>query len=165
MVVQVGFLSGNMKCFLDQGLIKKVSKGTCVLSNVQEDGFFNLQNRVKRGIFSLETALFLWDLTDRTSDVYTMTFLVTYNLIKAKVEGIRCVQRKVDLYGIGIGEMASPSGNIVNLYIVERTLCNLVKPRNINFFVNAVSKNNDIQQIYISINLGFWQICIQKNRI
>lgn len=130
MVVQAGFSRGNMKYLVDQGLLEKVSRGIYVLPGVWEDDFFNLQNRFKRGVFSVETALFLWDLTDRTPNVYSMTFPVTYNLTKAKAEGVKCVQCKEDLYWMGIAEVASPSGNIVNVYNVERTLCDLLKPRN-----------------------------------
>ena len=77
----------------------------------------------------VETALFLLDLTDRTPNVYTMTFPVTYNLTKVKLANIRCVQCKNELYEIGITQVASPSGNRVNVYNAERTLCDILKPR------------------------------------
>ena len=45
-----------------------------------------LQNRFKKGIYSHETALFLWDLTDRTPNRYCMTFPENYNLTNPKEE-------------------------------------------------------------------------------
>lgn len=66
---------------------------------------FNLQSRFKRGIYSHETALFLWDLTDRTPNRHYMTFPANYNLTKPKEENIRCVQCKETLYDLGVAEV------------------------------------------------------------
>lgn len=129
MIVKAGFSRGNLQYLVDKGSLEKSARGIYILPEIWEDEFFNLQSRFKRGIFSLETALFLWDLTDRTPNIYTMTFPATYNLTKAKLENIRCVQCKNELYEIGITQVASPSGNRVNVYNAERTLCDILKPR------------------------------------
>ena len=70
MVVAAGFSRGNIKYLVDKGMIEKSSRGIYILPEVWDDEFFNLQNRFKRGIYSHETALFLWDLTDRTPNKY-----------------------------------------------------------------------------------------------
>lgn len=88
---------------------------------------FNLQNRFKKGIYSHETALFLWDLTDRTPNGYHMTFPENYNLTKPKQENIRCVQCKKKFYDLGIEEVTTPGGNTVKAYSVERTLCDILR--------------------------------------
>ena len=129
MIVKAGFSRGNLQYLVDKGSLEKSARGIYILPEIWDDEFFNLQSRFKRGIFSLETALFLWDLTDRTPNVYTMTFPATYNLTKAKLENIRCVQCKNELYEIGITQVTSPSGNQVNVYNAERTLCDILKPR------------------------------------
>lgn len=66
MVVAAGFSRGNIKYLEDKGLIVKSVRGVYILPEVWDDEMFNLQSRFKRGIYSHETALFLWDLTDRT---------------------------------------------------------------------------------------------------
>lgn len=93
-----------------------------------DDEIFNLQSRFKRGIFSHETALFLWDLTDRTSNVYAMTFPSTYNLTKPKLNKINCSQCKAEWYELGVCEVKTPGGNIVRAYNQERTLCDILRP-------------------------------------
>ena len=98
------------------------------MPEVWEDEIFNLQNRFKRGIYSYGTALFLWNLTDRTPNRYHMTFPVNYNLSKPKEENIRCVQCKKALYDLGITEVMTPGGNTVRAYSVERTLCDILRP-------------------------------------
>ena len=128
MVVAAGFSRGNIKYLVDKGMIEKSARGVYTLPEVWDDEIFNLQNRFKRGIYSHETALFLWDLTDRTPNRYHMTFPVNYNLTKPKEEDIRCVQCKKELYDLGITEVTTPWGNIVRAYSIERTLCDILRP-------------------------------------
>ena len=130
MVVAAGFSRGNIKYLVDKGMIEKSARGVYVLPEVWDDEIFNLQNRFKRGIYSHETALFLWDLTDRTPSRYHMTFPVNYNLTKPKQENIRCMQCKKELYELGIAEVTTPGGNMVKVYSVERTLCDILRPHN-----------------------------------
>ena len=128
MVVAAGFSRGNIKYLVDKGMIEKSARGVYILPEVWDDEIFNLQNRFKRGIYSHETALFLWDLTDRTPNRYHMTFPVNYNLTKPKEENIQCVQCKKELYDLGIAEVTTPGGNTVSAYSVERTLCDILRP-------------------------------------
>ena len=127
MVVAAGFSRGNIKYLVDKGMIEKSARGIYILPEVWEDEIFNLQNRFKRGIYSHETALFLWDLTDRTPNRYHMTFPINYNLSKPKKENIRCVQCKKTLYDLGIEEVTTPGGNTVRAYSLERTLCDILR--------------------------------------
>lgn len=129
MVVAAGFSRGNIKYLVDKGIIERSARGVYVLPEVWDDEIFNLQNRFKRGIYSHETALFLWDLTDRTPNRYYMTFPENYNLTKPKEENIRCVQCKKALYDIGIAEVTTPGENTVRAYSIERTLCDILRPR------------------------------------
>ena len=115
MVVAAGFSRGNIKYLVDKGMIEKSSRGIYILPEVWDDEIFNLQNRFKRGVYSHETALFLWNLTDRTPNKYHMTFPMNYNLTNPKKENIRCVQCKKEIYA-------------VRAYSVERTLCDILKP-------------------------------------
>lgn len=130
MLVNAGFSRGNLKYLVDKGSLEKTSRGVYILPEVWEDEFFNLQSRFKRGIFSNETALYLWDLTDRTPNRYSMTFPATYNLAKPKEEQINCSQSKEPLYSIGIAVVKTPSGNMVKAYCMERTLCDILRTHN-----------------------------------
>ncbi len=127
MVDGAGFSRGNIKYLVDNGMLEKTARGIYILPEVWEDEMYHLQNRFKRGIYSHETALFLFDLTDRTPNRYYMTFPLNYNLTKAKNENIRCMQCKADLYELGITEAVTPGGNTVRVYNVERTLCDILR--------------------------------------
>jgi len=129
MVVAAGISRGNIKYLVDKGLIEKAARGVYILPEAWEDEIFNLQNRFKRGIYSHETALFLWDLTDRTPNSYHMTFPTNYNLTKPKEENIRCVQCKEGLYDLGVAKVLTPGRNTVRAYSIERSLCDILRPQ------------------------------------
>ena len=59
-----------------------------------------------------------------------MTFPGTYNLSGPKSEGIVCHVMKGPLYSLYITELSTPGGNLVRSYTAERTLCDILKPRN-----------------------------------
>lgn len=130
MVVAAGFSRGSLKYLADNGRLERASRGVYTLPEVWEDEFVNLQSRYKRGIFSLDTALFLCDLTDRTPGKYYMTFPSTYNLSRPKDDGILCSGSKEPIYSLGVEDMLTPGGNTVRAYIAERTLCDILKTRN-----------------------------------
>ena len=130
MVVAAGYSRGSLKYLADKGMLEKSSRGVYTLPEVWEDEFVNLQGRYKRGVFSLGTALFLCDLSDRTPSRYHMTFPGTYNLSSPKSEGVICNGAKEPFYSTGITEVKTPGGNIVKAYNAERTLCDILRPRN-----------------------------------
>ena len=161
MVTATGFSRGNIQYLVDKGMIEKSARGIYVLPEVWDDEIFNLQNRLKRGIYSHETALFLWDLTDRTPSRYHMTFPTNYNLTKLKQENIRCVQCKKALYDLGITEVTTPGGNTVRAYSVERTLCDILRPHSrvdiqvvteaFKHFITRTDKNIPVLSEYAKI--------------
>lgn len=130
MVVRAGISRGTLKYLSDTGGLEKVQRGVYTLPEVWEDEFVNIQSRFKRGIFSLETALFLCDLTDRTPSKFHMVFPATYNLSGPKQEGIICSGSKKTYYDLGVIELKTPSGNTVRGYCAERSLCDVLRPRN-----------------------------------
>ena len=130
MVVAAGFPRGSLKYLADNGSLEKASRGVYTLPEVWDDEFINLQSRYKRGVFSLDTALFLCDLTDRTPAKYYMTFPGTYNLSGPKSDGIVCNGAKEQIYSLGIMDVTTPAGNTVKAYSAERTLCDILRPRN-----------------------------------
>lgn len=110
--------------------MEKSGRGVYSMPNTLDDEMLILQTRYRKGIFSLDTALFLFDLTDRTPLQYCMTFPSRYNITNPKKDGIQCSQVKEDIYQIGITEINNPAGNRVLCYCIERTLCDILKPRN-----------------------------------
>ena len=130
MVVREGVSRGLLKYLSDSGALEKTSRGVYILPDAWEDEFVNVASRYKRGIFSLETALYLCDLTDRTPNRFHMTFPATYNLSGPKQEGILCSGSKEPYYSLGAVDLKTPAGNTVRGYCAERTLCDVLLTRN-----------------------------------
>ena len=126
--VSSGISRSMLAHLVKRGQLLRPARGVYTLPEIWEDEFLNLQTRFKRGIFSHETALFLWDLTDRTPIAYHMTFPTNYNLANPKKEGVHCAQVKAERYALGITEIKSPAGNSVHCYSIERTLCDILRP-------------------------------------
>ena len=63
-ISEKGILRGNLKKLVDEGRLEKTARGVYILPEIWEDEFVNLQARFKKGIFSNETALFLWDRSE-----------------------------------------------------------------------------------------------------
>lgn len=126
----IGILRGSIKYLVDRGDLERVSRGFYVLPGIFEDEFVVVQNRFKKGMYSLETALFLHGLTDRTPNKMTMSFPQGYNMSQAKLSGIRCLGLKKEFYDLGIEEITTPSGNKVWSYSKEKTLADILRPIN-----------------------------------
>ena len=138
------------------GEIYQVGRGIYALPEVWEDEMYFLQYRYSKGIFSHGTALYLHGMTDRTPHSYTMTFPRGYNTGGAKAQGVIAKVASSELYEMGMTEMASPCGNPLKVYDVERTLCDIVRGKNADDIqlvnqamkVYAVSKKKDIAKLF-----------------
>ena len=130
MVTEAGISRGNLKYLTDTGKLERSGRGVYVLPEIWDDELFAVQNRFKRGIFSCDTALFLWNMTDRTPNKFCMTFPSTYNLTGVKKKNIRCCQVIDRLYEVGLTETETPAHNTVRVYNRERTLCDILKKSN-----------------------------------
>jgi len=96
-VRKMGILHGNLDYLVKKGRLEKSSRGVYILPDVWDDEIYNLQNRFKKGIYNLETSLYLYDLTDRTPLSYSMAFPKGYNLKNPKSENIKCTQENEQL--------------------------------------------------------------------
>ncbi|MBP3284325.1 MAG: abortive phage infection protein [Clostridia bacterium] len=111
----------------NQEYIEKVSRGVYAKKGKEVNEFFLLQQRFKNGIFSHNTALYFWGLTDRTPLKIDMTFM---DNVRVKDETIFSHYRKRDFYYLGITELKLEDGTIVKLYNLERTICDIIRDRN-----------------------------------
>lgn len=119
----------TLKVLVGKGLLEHSSRGVYILPTQFDDEFYSLQVRYKKGVFSNGTALFLLNFTDRTPIKFDMTFSASYNtsLINNNVTTHRV---KEELYKMGIIAVSTPCGNKVNVYCIERTLCDILQKRN-----------------------------------
>ncbi len=121
---------GNLKYLCDKGVLTKGERGVYYYGPAVDDEYYNVQQKYKKGIYSLETVLYFANLSDRAPEFFSMTFPINYNTSALKSKGVYCHNIKSDLYDVGIVEYTTPYGNIVRGYCVERTLCEILKKTN-----------------------------------
>ena len=141
-VSAAGLPRAQLKQLVDLGEIYSYSRGIYVQANAWEDEMFLLQQKYSRGIFSGETALYLFGYSDQTPSVYAMTFPQGYNTPSLKEEKIFIKRVVLKNYSLGITEVNSPSGNKINVYDIERTLCDIMRGNdgNIQLIGKAMKK-------------------------
>lgn len=139
------------------GDLDRVQRGVYCLADAWEDEFLAAQLRFPKGICSDETALYLHGFTDRTPLALTMTFPRSYRATKARESGIRVRTCADDVLSLGLALVKTDYGNEVQVYDLERTLCDLLRGRRVvdtQVFNPAMkhyvqSKEKDIQKLLL----------------
>ena len=111
--------------------IYRVERGIYALPETCEDDMYFLQYRFTKGVFSNGTALYLHGFSDRTPINYTLTFPHGYNAKGLKKHSIKAKYVTPEIYSIGITGVMSPGSNPLRVYDIERTLCDIVKGKNV----------------------------------
>lgn len=139
-----------IKKYVDRGLIRKVSHGLYVDSNLLVDNEYALQKRYPEVIFSYKTALSILGLV---SELPRQLEITINN--KKRVLGDYKVHYVSDkYYDIGIIEVENMFGNPVKVYNAERCICDMLKSDDFNLELqNAIlhdyfkSKDKDIDKL------------------
>ena len=111
----------------ETGYLKKVSKGVYAEKDKEINEFFILGQKYKKGIFSHNTALYFYDLTDRTPIRIDMTF-PSYITVHDKSIKVHYIKKEKHL--LGLKEMRLQDGTTIQIYDMERTICDIIKDKN-----------------------------------
>ena len=109
--------------------LERAAHGIYISKDSWVDAMYLLHLRFEQAVFSHETALFFYDLTDREPMEYTVTVKTGCNPTKMKAEGIQVFTIKSELHGVGITTAQTPFGHTVPVYDMERTVCDLLRSR------------------------------------
>lgn len=111
---------------VEKNEIEQLYNGIYVLKDAMPDQFFAVQQKLSRGVFSHETALFLHGLTDLNVGEMDMTFPKGYNR-KGLTEDYPVIPHwaKKDHYELGVERVFTPSQNRVNATNMEKTICDI----------------------------------------
>lgn len=111
----------------NDGYIEKVIKGLYVKKGKELNEFFILGEQYKSGIYSHNTALYFYGLTDRTPLKLDMTFP---NTIRLNNELINSHYLKKEFYELGTTTLKLKDKTTIRVYDLERTICDIVRDRN-----------------------------------
>lgn len=130
-VTKLGISRMVLKYLVEQNKLIKLDRGVYGLPQTRKDIYFDEQNRYKKGIYFSLSALYLLGYVDEFVDKLYLAFPQTYNTTKAKNRGIICMNQAPSNYEVGAIDIKTPQNNIVRVYCIERTLCELIRDNEI----------------------------------
>lgn len=135
-----------LKVLIEEEFIVKVSRGIYVTPDRDVSEFYIMGEQYKNAIFSHNTALYFYNLTDRTPFMLDMTFpsnvrpsndmLCPHYINKERLE-------------LGAVTKDLGDGTSIRIYNMERTICDIIRDRNkidsqiLNTAINEYMKRND----------------------
>ena len=111
----------------ETGYLRKISRGIYLKKGKEVNEFFIMGGKYKKGIFSHNTALYFYDLTDRTPLRLDMTFP---SYITVHNDSIKTHYIKEENHLLGAKEMKLNDGTTIRIYNIERTICDIIRDRN-----------------------------------
>ena len=128
---ELGYTRYNLSELTKNGQLERLRLGLYQLKGKVIDDFVLISSNSNRIIFSHQTALYLHDLSDRTPNVFHIFVPQGYNAshIKKRYEDLQVHYVKKYLYELGKTEIKSPQGNLIPVYDIERTICDIIIDR------------------------------------
>ena len=115
---------------VQDGKLTRLMRGLYALPTVHVDEMYELFLTNKDIVFSHLSALYLHELTDRTPLKMSITIPGSKNASKLLASGLVEVKRSNgQTHCMGLIQLPSPSGFLVPVYDMERTVCDLVKAK------------------------------------
>lgn len=116
-----------LKQLEDAEYIRKVARGVYLRKGKEVNEFFLLGEKYKNGIFSHNTALYFYDLTDRTPLNLDMTFSSNTTVHDDTIK-VHYTNQK--FHKLGAKDMKLQDGTTIKIYDMERTICDIIRARN-----------------------------------
>ena len=113
-----------------QNKLERITRGYYAIANSFCDDYYEYQLKSKNCVFSHSTALYFYDLSDRTPLYFDMTVPNGYNGSLSKDKNVQLHYVKKELLELGLTTVLSPFGMKLRVYDLERTICDIVKYRN-----------------------------------
>ena len=128
---ELGYTRRNLSELTKRGQIERLRPGLYQLKGKVIEDFVLISSNSNRIIFSHQTALYLHDLYDRTPNVFHISVPQGYNAshIKKRYEDLQVHYVKKELYELGKTGIKSPQGNLIPVYDIERTICDIIIDR------------------------------------
>ena len=128
---ELGYTRHNLSELTKSGQLERLRPGLYQLKGKVIDDFVLISSNSIRIIFSHQTALYLHDISDRTPNVFHISVPQGYNAshIKNRYKDLQVHYVKKDLYEIGKTQIKSPQGNLIPVYDIDRTICDIIIDR------------------------------------
>ncbi len=128
---------------IEKKQINRISRGYYGLVNYNVDEYYKIISMSEKAVFSMNTALYLHNLSDRTPLIFDITVPYYYGGSLRKNKNVNLYFVNTSILDLGKIEIISPFGMKIKVYDKERTICDIVKNRNhmdIEIFSKAIKK-------------------------
>lgn len=115
---------------IERKQINRISRGYYGLVDYNADEYYKIISMSERAVFSMNTALYLHNLSDRTPLIFDITVPYYYGGSLRKNNKVNLHFVKNSILNLGEIEITSPFGMKIKVYDKERTICDIVKNRN-----------------------------------
>lgn len=126
---QNGISRAVLSSLCKKGVIERINRGQYVFPDTVTDEIFATSKRSDYIIISHETSLFLHGISDRIPFVHSVTAPSDKIPSKALKSDCKIYYIKAELFELGKTVVKTPSGNEVDCYDLERTVCDIVRSR------------------------------------
>lgn len=116
--------------FVKDDCLERVYGGIYADSNALIDELLIINKRCPNAIFSHDESLYYHDLTDREPIKHSITIYTGYSTSRLIKTGIKVYTVKKELLNLGKIEIIDNFGNLIPIYDLERTICDIVRSRN-----------------------------------
>lgn len=143
----------ELRKMLEEGKINRIMHGVYASSDEDINEFWLMSEKYKNGIFSHNTALYFYGMTDRTPIYFDMTF-PSNNRIKNDLLKVHYIKK--ENHKLGLTKIKLEDGCEIQVYNIERTICDIIRDRNKidpQIFNNALKeyikrKNKNLKLLY-----------------
>ena len=116
--------------YLYENELENVSHGVYTKKDTWIDELFILHQRCPNAVFSHDEAFYYHGLTDREPFVHTLTIYSGYNAHRLIADGsCKVYTVKRELLDVGKIIVKDNDGNMIPMYDLERTICDLMRSR------------------------------------
>ena len=112
----------------EEGIIERIDRGIYATKDFKYDEYYLFQLKYPKAIFSYNTALYFYEMTERTPIKMDVTVYREYNPHRFK-DLVNVYKVSKELYNLGVTERKSPQGMKVKTYNLERTACDIIKDK------------------------------------
>ena len=128
-VVADGISKFDYYRYLKQNNFEKIAPGLYARSDTWPDDLAIIKKRCPQAVISHDEALYYYGLVDREPAQPTFTIYSGYNVSRLKANGYKTFYVKKELLDLGKITVKDFNGTEVNMYDLERTVCDLVRNR------------------------------------
>ena len=128
-VVAAGISKETFYKYAKSGRLEKAAHGIYLSPAAWADEMHLLQAQIPKAIYSHETALYLHDLAEMEPMPFTVTVSSKYNNPTLAEKGVKIVYVKKEWHEIGVCKLPSSGGHSINVYDMERTICDIIRKR------------------------------------